>query len=95
MPHAIRVEVERDIGNLFARQEAGQILAATPEAAYHRMLFSIQGTRGNGGQLQGAHQPLTGGKAQYPVSYTHLDVYKRQSENATPELGLICGAYRE
>ena len=59
LAHPIRIEIERDVADAFARHEARQILAATPEATDHRVLFLTHRARRQRRQLQGAHQPLT------------------------------------
>ena len=50
----------------------------------------VHGVRRQNSQLQAATRPFAMGIFE-PVSYTHLDVYKRQGKKRPLWLGIICG----
>ena len=59
LPHPVRVEVERDIGDLFTIEQARQVLAAAAIAADDHMGVDLDRLPGDRGQLQRLQHPVT------------------------------------
>jgi hypothetical protein len=66
--HAVRVEVEGNVVDVFLAKKTRQVLAATAEATEDGVFFGAHRLGGDLGQLHGAHQPFAGDKAHHQFS---------------------------
>ena len=73
LPHPVRVQVQRHVGNAFALQHVTQILATAAIAADDHVFAGVDGLARNRGHLQRLLQPLAGDELHHDAVAVHDD----------------------
>jgi hypothetical protein len=78
LPHPVRVEVERHVGNAFTFQHARQVLATAAIAANNDVLVGVDRLARDGGHLQGLLEPFAGDQLHDDAVAVHDDEWRGQ-----------------